>query len=63
LDKEYRFVTGSYFYTKMDEPKMVLKGEFVNAVKKVMGDCEIYRSYRYPETTSNAFLLIDSTKH
>jgi uncharacterized protein (TIGR02246 family) len=59
LDKEYIFVSGSYVYTKTDEPKMILKGEFVNTLKKVMGDWKIYKSYRYPETTNNA-ILVDS---
>lgn len=57
LDKEYMFVSGSYVYTKTDEPKMILKGEFVNTLKKVMGDWKIYKSYRYPETTNNAALI------
>ncbi|CAM4127815.1 nuclear transport factor 2 family protein [Gillisia limnaea] len=57
LDKEYIFVSGSYVYTKMDEPKMVLKGEFVNTLKKVMGDWKIYKSYRYSENTNNASVV------
>ncbi len=57
LDKDYMFVSGSYEFTKLDDPKSVIKGEYVNTLKKVNRDWKIYKSYRYPETTSNSIVV------
>lgn len=53
LNQDYMFVSGSYVFTKTDEPQMVQTGTFVNTLKNVNGQWKIYKSYRYPETTNN----------
>ncbi len=53
LDKDYMFVSGSFVFTKLDDPRSEIKGEYVNTLKRVNGDWKIYKSYRYPETTHN----------
>jgi hypothetical protein len=57
LNKDYMFLSGSFVFTKIDSPKMELKGEFVNTLKKVNGAWKIYKSYRYNETTNNASIV------
>lgn len=54
LDDDHVFVSGTFVYSKTDEPKGVLRGEFVNTLKNVNGDWKILKSYRYLETTNNA---------
>ncbi|MTE27878.1 nuclear transport factor 2 family protein [Winogradskyella ouciana] len=57
LDDNHMFVSGTFVYSKTDEPKGVLKGEFVNTLKNVNGDWKILKSYRYLETTDNASII------
>lgn len=53
LNKDYMFVSGSFVFTKTDDPQLVQKGTFVNILKNVDGQWKIYKSYRYPENTNN----------
>ena len=57
LDDDHMFVSGTFVYSKTDEPKGVLRGEFVNTLKNVNGDWKILKSYRYLETTNNASIV------
>ena len=57
LDKNYMFVSGTFVYSKIDEPKGVLKGEFVNTLKNVNSNWLIYKSNRYLEITNNASVV------
>lgn len=57
LNKDYMFVSGSFVFSKIDEPQMVQKGTFVNTLKNVNGQWKIYKSYRYPETTTNSIVV------
>jgi ketosteroid isomerase-like protein len=57
LDKEYMFVSGSFVFSKIDEPKVVQSGQFVNTLKKVNGDWKIYKSYRYNVPSDNAAIV------
>jgi ketosteroid isomerase-like protein len=51
------FVSGSFVFSKIDEPQMVQKGTFVNTLKNVNGRWKIYKSYRYPATTNNSSIV------
>lgn len=57
LNKDYMFVSGSFVFTKIDEPQMVQKGTFVNTLKNVNGQWKIYKSYRFVETTNNKNII------
>ena len=57
LSKDFMFVSGMYVYNKIDEPKMTLKGEFVNTLKQVKGNWKLFKSYRYTETTNNSQII------
>lgn len=57
LDDEHLFVSGIFVYSKTNEPKMTLRGEFVNTLKKVEGDWKIFKSYRYTETKNNTTVI------
>ena len=57
LNKDYMFVSGSFIFSKIDEPQMVQKGTFANILKNVNGQWKIYKSYRYPETTTNSGIV------
>ena len=62
LDKEYMFVSGSFVFSKIDEPKVVQSGQFVNTLKKVNGDWKIYKSYRYNVPSDNAAIVNNAYK-
>lgn len=53
LGKDYMFVRGSFVYNKLNEPKMVLRGEFVNTLKRMDGHWKIYKSSRFLSATNN----------
>lgn len=57
LNKDYMFVSGSFVFTKIDEPQMVQKGTFVNTLKNVKGQWKIQKSYRFTETTNNSSIV------
>ncbi|MDT0646306.1 nuclear transport factor 2 family protein [Zunongwangia sp. F260] len=52
LNEDYMFVSGSFVFTKIDEPEAVQRGTFVNILKNIDGEWKIYKSYRYPEITN-----------
>ncbi|WP_300434871.1 nuclear transport factor 2 family protein [Christiangramia sp.] len=53
LNKDFKFVSGAFVFTKIDEPQMIQKGTFVNTLKNVEGQWKIDKSYRFTETTNN----------
>lgn len=57
LNKDYMFVSGSFVFTKIDEPQMVQKGIFVNTLKNVKDQWKIQKSYRFTETTNNSSIV------
>lgn len=57
LNKDYMFVSGSFEFSKIDEPQMVQKGTFVNTLKNVKGQWKIQKSYRFTETTNNSSII------
>ncbi len=57
LGKDYMFVSGSFVYNKLNDPKMVLRGEFVNTLKKVDGHWKIYKSSRFLTPTNNTSVV------
>ena len=57
LNKDYMFISGSFVFTKIDEPQMVQKGTFVNTLKNVEGQWKIEKSYRFTETTNNKSIV------
>lgn len=57
LNKDYMFVSGSFVFSKIDEPKVVQSGQFVNTLKNVNGHWKILKSYRYSTTPNNADVI------
>lgn len=57
LNKDNMFLSGSFVFTKIDEPQMVQKGTFVNTLKNVKGQWKIEKSYRFIETTNNKSIV------
>jgi len=57
LGKDNMFVSGSFVYTKTDEPKMKLVGEFVNTLKNEDGLWKIFKSYRYLTNDNNVAVV------
>ncbi len=57
LNEDYMFVSGSFVFSKIDEPQMVQKGTFVNTLKNVKGQWKIQKSYRFTETTNNSSIV------
>ncbi|MBZ9631276.1 nuclear transport factor 2 family protein [Salegentibacter sp. LM13S] len=57
MNEDHMFASGSFVFTKIDEPQMVQKGTFVNTLKNVNGHWKIYKSYRYPETNNNSSII------
>ncbi len=57
LGKDHMFVSGSFVYNKIDEPKMGLVGEFVNTLKNEKGTWKIQKSYRYLTNKNNTAVV------
>ena len=57
LKKGFMFVSGSFVFSKIDEPKVVQSGQFVNTLKKVKGNWKIFKSYRYTIPQKNAAIV------
>lgn len=53
LNKDFMFVSGSFVFTKIDEPQIIQKGTFVNTLENVNGQWKIDKSYRFTEPTNN----------
>ncbi|WP_298497212.1 nuclear transport factor 2 family protein [uncultured Algibacter sp.] len=62
LNKNYMFVSGAFIFNKVDDPKSIQNGQFVNTLKKINGDWKIYKSYRYAIALNNTSIVNDLYK-